>query len=181
MSETDYFSLGLNGTATVLHSSKLPQGTTKEQAIKLLLHDHEFFLRCDPHLVKFESIEPEKDQTSTLPETLQKTDEMKCYKVTDLVHTLPAGLWDSNVVSTYEMTNIADGLFVRIKSPMSVVMDTIWTIRAGEAEGSVELVEDVSINCSKLLVGTVKGLCESGWSKIHAKMIERLDTEVTKQ
>ena len=100
--------------------------------------------------------------------------------MTDLVHTLPAGLWDSNVVSTYEITNIANGLFVRILSPMSVAMDTIWTIKAGEEEGSLELVEDVSINCSRLLVGTVKGLCESGWAKIHAKMIERLEAELTK-
>ena len=104
----------------MLHSSKLPQGTTKEQAIKLLLHDHDFFLRCDPHLVEFESITPGEDQAPTPPESVQGTAETRCYKVQDLVHTLPAGLWDSNVISTYEMTDIEDGVFVRIKSPMSV-------------------------------------------------------------
>ena len=61
------------------------------------------------------------------------------------------------------------------------IVDTIWTIKPGEEEGSLELVEDVTISCSRLLVGTVKGLCESGWSKIHAKMIERLDTELAKE
>ena len=164
----------------MLHSSTLPQGTTTEQAIRLLLHDHEFFLRCDPHLVKFESITPEADKKPTLPDAIEGTGETRCYKVTDLVHTLPAGLWDSNVVSTYEMTNLSNGVFVRILSPMSVAMDTIWTIRDGPEDGSLELVEDVNINCSKLLIGTVKGLCESGWGKIHAKMIERLDAEVAK-
>ena len=99
--------------------------------------------------------------------------ETKCYQVTDLVHTLPAGLWDSNVTSTYEMTNITDGVFVRIKSPMSVTMDTTWQIQGDE--GALELTEDVEMNCSKLLIGTVKGLCESGWSKIHAKMLARLE------
>lgn len=160
-----------------MHSSKLPKGATKEQAIQLLLHNHEFFLECDPHLVKFQPITPET--APVVPEEVKGLAEPKTYQVTDLVHTLPAGLWDSNVVSTYEMTNIADGVFVRIKSPMSVVMDTIWTIQ-GEGE-ELELVEDVAIRCSKLLVGTVKGLCESGWSKIHAKMLAKLESEVSKK
>jgi len=160
----------------VQHSSDLPEKATKEQSIKVMLQDHEFFLQCDPHQVKFQEIKPES--APTLPEDVKATGETKCYQVTDLVHTLPAGLWDSNVVSTYEMTDVADGVFVRIKSPMSVVMDTMWTVQ-GEP-GSLKLVEDVSINCSKLLVGTVKGLCEAGWGKIHAKMLEKLATEVAK-
>ncbi len=82
------------------------------------------------------------------------------------------------MVSTYEMTNIADGVFVRIKSPMSVVMDTVWEIKGDD--GALELVEDVAINCSKLLVSTVKGLCEGGWDKIHAKMLARLEPDVPK-
>jgi hypothetical protein len=98
------------------------------------------------------------------------------YRVTDLVQTLPAGLWDSKVVSTYEMADTPAGVFVRIRSPMSIVMDTSWTIVAieGDADGTLELVEEIVIYCSRLLVGTVKGLCEGGWQQIHSNMMKRL-------
>lgn len=153
----------------MVHSSKLPEATTTQQAIAML-QDHEFFLQCDPHMSKFQLVET--DTPPAIPEKVKPLGETKSYQVTDVVHTLPAGLWDSNVVSTYEFTDISDGLFVRIRSPLSVVMDTVWEIK-GEA-GQLELVEDVFINCSRLLVGVVKGQCESGWQKIHEKMIDRL-------
>jgi hypothetical protein len=159
-----------------------PSNLTVQEAIALILQDHEFFISSDPHLVKFEKLgDAEGDDVPTVPEAVATTGPTLRYKVVDLVHTLPAGLWDSNVVSTYEMTNTKDGVFVRIKSPMSVSMDTIWTIRQvqGAEANQLELVEDVNIYCSKLLVGTVKGLCEAGWSKIHAKMLQRI-TDQTK-
>lgn len=107
-----------------------------------------------------------------------------CYHVTDIVHAIPAGIWDTKVESTYEFTDIQDGLFVRIRSPLSVVMDTVWEVRevpaqAGEVAG-LELVENLTIQCSRLLVGIVKGQCENGWGKIHAKMIARLEEEIQK-
>jgi hypothetical protein len=153
----------------MVHSSKLPETTTTEQAIAML-RDHEFFLHCDPHMSKFQLVET--DSPPPIPEKIKGLGETKSYQVTDVLHTLPAGLWDSNVVSTYEFTDISDGLFVRIRSPLSVVMETVWTIK-GE-DGQLELVEDVSINCSRLLVGVVRSQCESGWQKIHEKMIDRL-------
>lgn len=135
-----------------------------------MLQDHEFFLHCDPHMAKFQPVET--DTHAPIPERIEALGETKSYQVTDVVHALPAGLWDSNVVSTYEFTNISNGVFVRIRSPMSVVMDTIWEIK-GE-EGQLELVEDVDINCSMLLVSIVRSQCENGWQKIHEKMIGRL-------
>ncbi len=182
------------------HTSKLSEGATREQAIKLLLHDHSFFLGCDPHLVKFEPLAPSSGSTAgstaapALPESIKPLGETRMYRVTDSVQTLPAGLWDSIIDSTYEITDTADGIFVRIRSPLSVVMDTLWEIReaadsgdggdggdgggggeAGTGAGRLELVEDVTINCSRFLSGTVKNLCESGWGKIHAKMLTRLE------
>ncbi|KAL2165920.1 hypothetical protein VTG60DRAFT_3611 [Thermothelomyces hinnuleus] len=105
-----------------------------------------------------------------------------CYRVTDIVHGVPAGMWGTRVVSTYEFIDTQEGLFVRIRSPLSIVMHTVWEVReaaaqAGEAAG-LELVEDVTIQCSRLLVGIVKGHCENGWGKIHAKMIARLEGEI---
>ena len=115
---------------------------------------------------------------------LQQDREPTCYSVTDRVHTLPAGLWDSDVVSTYEFLNTVSGVFVRIRSPLNVVMETEWIVRrksSGEEDGEEsqewELVEDVMIKCSRFLVGVVKSTCESGWEGIHAKMMDRLKEE----
>ncbi|KXX78711.1 hypothetical protein MMYC01_204580 [Madurella mycetomatis] len=186
----------------MVHSSRLPKGTTRSQALAML-SDYEFFLSCDPHLDKFESIpnpETELNPPPTLPDSVKSqlrhpppsqssppeaaSDSAPtpvCYRVTDIVHAIPAGIWDTNVVSTYEFTDIRDGVFVRIRSPLSIVMDTFWEVREVDGEGEdqgLELVEDLTIRCSRLLVGIVKGQCEDGWERIHAKMIARLEREV---
>ena len=136
-----------------------------------MLQDYEFFLHCDPHMAKYELVAA--DVEANIPDTLKALGGTTSYKVTDVVNTLPAGLWDSNVISHYEFTNIENGVFVRIKSPLSIVMDTIWEIKTGD-DDKLELVEDVSMYCSRLLVGVVKSQCENGWQKIHAKMLGRL-------
>ena len=96
-----------------------------------------------------------------------------CYTVTDRVHTLPAGLWDSNVLSTYEFLNLERGVFVRIRSPMGMLMESVWEITEAE-DGGLELVEDVVITCSRFLIGVIRSTCESGWEDIHAKHIAKL-------
>src|SRR5690242_18984250 len=99
-----------NGTAQVVHSSKLPETTTRKQAIAML-QDYEFFLQCDPHMSKFEKLADMKP-TTPIPESIKGSGGEGCYSVTDVVQTLPAGLWDSYVVSTYEFTNTETGIFV---------------------------------------------------------------------
>jgi hypothetical protein len=165
-----------------------------------MLSDREFFISCDPHLVKFEPIpnpppcsvpdreEGVKTQLRSTSSSSSSTSggsegagaevEVASYRVTDLVHAIPAGVWDTNVVSTFEFVDVAAGVFVRIRSPLSVVMETCWEVREGEGGAGLELVEDVTIRCSRLLVGLVKGQCEEGWGKIHGKMIGRLEGEV---
>ncbi|KAH6619518.1 hypothetical protein B0J18DRAFT_247202 [Chaetomium sp. MPI-SDFR-AT-0129] len=127
-----------------------------------------------------------------------------CYRVTDIVHAIPAGIWDTNVVSTYELTKIRDGLFVRIRSPLSTMLETFWEIRdlpdspaggggrggsssgeegggGGLKEGGVsrlELVESVTATSSRFLVGIVKASCENGWREIHGTMVGRLEGEL---
>lgn len=107
--------------------------------------------------------------------------KMVSYTVTDRVHALPAGIWDSDVVSTYEFTNIPTGVFVRIKSPLNVVMDTTWSVRnagmdeEGEGKGKgLILCEDVVIKCNMLLAPIVKNQVEAGWKSIHQKMVEKV-------
>ncbi len=164
-----------NGTARVIHNSKLPETTTRKQAIAML-QDHDFFLQCDPHMSKYEEL-ADKKPTAPIPDTVKGTGGEACYSVTDIVHTVPANLWDTNVVSTYEFTNTETGVFARIRSPLNVVLDTIWEIK-GE-DGKLEMVENAFIQCPRLLVGIVKSQCEGGWAQIHAKMIDRLKSEAT--
>lgn len=144
----------------------------------MLLHDHDFFLRLDPHLSTFHAETPAS--TPEIPASVKPVSPTKTYSVTDIVHTIPAGLWDSKVVSTNELTDTADGLFVRIKCPLSVVMDTVWEIRQveGGADGDLEVYEDIEIRCPRLLLGVVKSQCAGGMEEIHAKMFRRLEGEV---
>lgn len=161
-------------TATVQHATPLPAGVSLEQGIKLL-QGHELLIQCDPHMVKYEAIDTPADSEPTVPDDRQVTAVAapRCYRVTDKVHALPAGLWDSDVVSTYEFINIERGVFVRIRSPLNTTMETVWEIRETDDSGPA-LVEDVVIKCSRLLVGVVKGTCESGWEGIHEKMVGKL-------
>lgn len=176
------------GTAEVSHKTKLPAGTSKADAVAML-HDHAFYLECDPHLVKFSDLDAAKAaelaRTSKLPPGVEAVSGTRCYEVHDLVHNLPGGLWDSNVISSYEMTDTPDGVFVRIRSPMTVVMGTSWAIRemgptevadnGDQSPGGLAIVEEIKISAPRLVVGIVKGLCEAGWKKIHDKMLTRFE------
>lgn len=143
-----------------------------------MLSDYEFFLSCNPQMSKFELLD--LDTPPEVPETVtsQARGDAKTasYSVTNVMHAIPAGIWDTNVVSTYEFTDITEGVFVRIKGPLSIVMDTLWEIKERE-DGTLELEEDIVINCSRFLIGMVSSECENGWSKIHAKMLARLEGE----
>ncbi|KAH7170769.1 hypothetical protein EDB81DRAFT_179331 [Dactylonectria macrodidyma] len=164
----------LRTSAEIQHVTAIPPGIPVAKAVKLL-HDHAFFLSCDPHMIKFEVLPTPSDPAPTIPEEreVEAIAPAKVYSVTDRVHTLPAGLWDSDVVSTCEYFNLENGLFVRLQSPLSVVMETVWLITEAE-DGSCELFEDVVIKCSRFLIGIVKGTCESGWNDVHGKIIEKM-------
>lgn len=131
-------------------------------------------MQSDPHMVKYEPIpRPSKVVSPTIPADrgLVAVGEPLYYTVTDKVHTLPAGLWDSNVESTNEFVKLDKGMFVRLYSPLNVVMETVWTVRETES-GGLELVEDVLVKASRLLVGTVKNMCSTNWTTFHGKMVE---------
>ena len=95
-----------------------------------------------------------------------------CYQVTDVVHALPAGLWDSDVVSEYEFCRLDNGMFVRIRSPMGIVIESTWTVD----ETTFLMIEEIFIKASRLLMPVLRGQCEKDWKKIHEKMLEPLAT-----
>lgn len=48
-----------------------------------------------------------------------------------------------------------------------------------DGEGSLELVEDVLISCSRLVMGIVKGQVENNWRGIHKQIIDKLVKDAT--
>lgn len=155
----------------------LPDGVSAAKGIEML-QGHVFFIQFNPHMIKYELVDTPNDPVPELATDrgLTGVAAPKCYKVTDKVHALPAGLWDSDVVSTYEFINLEKGVFVRIRSPLNTIMETVWTIEAKDG-GGYELIEDVVIKCSRLLVSVIRNTCEGSWQSIHEKMVEEIRKE----
>ncbi|KAF2637158.1 hypothetical protein P280DRAFT_472329 [Massarina eburnea CBS 473.64] len=169
-----------NSTATLHHVTPLPAGTTFESALTTL-HNHDMLMRLDPELSSYEEL-PKADEAPNA----------KRYRVTDHMHTLPKGLWDTTVTFESQITNTDDGVAWVIKAPLGLVQTTTWRVvrreDVGKGKGKAEddggdakdeksewyLVEDAEIKASKLLVGTVKGKCEENWRGVHQKFIGHL-------
>ncbi|OAA74044.1 hypothetical protein ISF_00945 [Cordyceps fumosorosea ARSEF 2679] len=171
-STTQVVTAWFNTTTTLLHVSAVPAGVPAAKLVQGL-QDHENYIKHNPHMARYEPIPPGGNHP-TIPAArgVAATGAPDCYRVTDKVHTLPAGLWDSDVVSTYEFIDVEGGVFVRIRSPMGVVMESLWLARE-TADGAVELVEEQVISASRLLMGTVKSMSEAGWKDIHSSMIKK--------
>ncbi|KAF2032418.1 hypothetical protein EK21DRAFT_87275 [Setomelanomma holmii] len=165
-----------NSTATLHHVTQLPPGTTFSRALELL-HNHDLLIKLDPEFALYE----------TLP-TEAATPNAKRYKVTDHMHALPKGLWDSTVTFVAEMTDTEDGILWIVKAPLGLVQTTTWRClkteglanadkgsEAGQREWS--LVEDVEIKANRLLTGTVKAKCEENWKGSHSRFVEHLRRE----
>ncbi|KAK2606174.1 hypothetical protein QQS21_003457 [Conoideocrella luteorostrata] len=167
-----------NSRSSLQHVTPLPEGVNPAKGIELL-HRHTFFIEFDPHMIKYEAMSTPTEPQPQLPEDrgLSGIAPPKCYQVTDRVHALPAGLWDSDVVSTYEFINLEKGVFVRIRSPLNTVMETVWTVEEKSDGGGHELVESIVIKCSRFLMSVIKSTCESGWEGIHEKMVGKIQQE----
>ncbi|TGJ80632.1 hypothetical protein E0Z10_g8128 [Xylaria hypoxylon] len=178
----------LSSTSSSVNASPIPPSVRKEDAVALL-HDHEFFLLCDPHHSAHKTLpqppETENEPASVdvarkhfkLPEALTPLTATGTHqgpgpvvKIYEVVDHMPNPVWSSNVVSREEFVDHDEGIWVRIRSPLGVVMETRWSVR--ENSGALELVEDVLINCSRLVIGIVKGQVENNWKGIH-KQIDR--------
>ncbi|KAF0332095.1 hypothetical protein K4K61_011389 [Colletotrichum sp. SAR11_59] len=159
----------LNTTVTLTHVTPVPEGMSKEDAIALI-HDAEHHIKCDPNMKDYTKRTPEIPPT--VPQDIEPIAATECYSVTDSVPTLlPKGIWDRDAVSDYEFTLTKDGSFVRTSCPLSVVLETRWTVRDAEGGGS-ELVEVVDIKCSRFLSSVVKGQCDVNWKDFHKKILE---------
>ncbi|KAI0890713.1 uncharacterized protein GGS22DRAFT_151650 [Annulohypoxylon maeteangense] len=187
------------GVTKLSNTSAIPAieggGKITKEAALALLHNHDFFLKTEPHYVSHRVLTADKDvgddiaavrETYDLPPELEPlgTPKVKLYEVVDHV---PNPVWSSSVVSKEEFVDLKDGLWVRIRSPLAVVMETRWTVRErvvadgeGEGTGELELLEDVEISCSKLLLAIVKAQVDNNWKGIHDNFIKKLVEDAKK-
>jgi hypothetical protein len=162
-------------TATLHHVTHLPPGTSFAHALQRL-QNHDLLIRLDPELAHYETLPSPPSAPAT-----------KRYKVTDNMHTLPKGLWDTTVTFEADITNTEDGIEWVIRAPLGLVQRTTWRVlktesleREGGAHmgggqvGEWSLVEDVEIKANRILVGTVKGKCEENWRGVHARFVGHL-------
>lgn len=162
--------LVFNTTAKLKHSTLLPPTATFEAAVAVL-HNHDSILRLDPEFVSYE--------TKPTP-TSSENPATKYYTVTDHMNALPRGIWDSTVNFEAEITDIPKGVEWIIHAPLGIYQVTFWTIEpAPESEGRFYFVEDVSITCSRLLVGTVKGKCIENHAGVHQKFVDLVLAKVS--
>lgn len=141
--------------------TKLPAGATQQQAVEML-HDRDFFIHCDPCLDRYEVLDKDIASPELPAGRVQGIGPTTSYKIIDIVANVPKGVWGSHVESTYEFTDVERGLFCHIRSPLSIVMEALWEIREAEDGSGFEIVEEVDIKCSRLLIGSVKGQTEQG-------------------
>lgn len=159
-----------NTTVKLKHRSLLPPTATFDAAIAVL-HDHDKIIRLDPEFISYKINQP--PASSTNPAT-------KYYTVTDHMNALPAGLWDSTVNFEAEITNTPTGVEWIIKAPLGIHQVTFWTIEAAvEPEEGFYFIEDVSITCSRLLAGTVKGKCEANHEGVHQRFRDLVMAKVS--
>ncbi|KAI1376267.1 hypothetical protein F4677DRAFT_86830 [Hypoxylon crocopeplum] len=180
------------GTTKLVNTSPVPPSVTKAAAVALL-HDHAFFLKTEPHYVSHRALPPPADSSNEDASTAKLAYQLPpgieplgkpAVKLYEVVDNVPNPVWSSSVVSKEEFVDLADGLWVRIRSPLAVVMETRWTIRerkGGDEEGGLELVEDVDISCSKLLLGIVKAQVDNNWKLIHANIMAKLVEDAKKE
>ncbi|KAL2270231.1 hypothetical protein VTJ83DRAFT_2415 [Remersonia thermophila] len=197
----------LTTTTRVTYATRLPRGTTHASALAMLA-DHEFFLACGPHMAKYERITASDDNAAKqsrpagpeIPDFVKEKlrggssgnaqlPEPHRYRVTDNVNAGLASMFGTHVVSEYEFVHLPDGggLYVRVRSPMGIVMDSLWEVREADqgqddepdsGSGSapdLDLVQNGAITASRFLVGVVKGQCDDGSMEIHRRLVKRLE------
>ncbi|KAF1352985.1 hypothetical protein EJ07DRAFT_182889 [Lizonia empirigonia] len=165
-----------SSTARLHHVTHLPPSTTFAHALAHL-QNHDLLIRLDPELAHYEALPSPPAAPAT-----------KRYQVTDTMHTLPRGLWDTTVTFEADMTNTDDGIEWVIRAPLGLVQTTIWRVlrrdslpdqdaaNVVEAHGAGEwsLVEEVEIKANRILVGTVKAKCEDNWRGVHGRFVGHL-------
>lgn len=170
------------------YATEVTGPVTRDQAIAVF-HDHDFFMEVDPNMISFKAdVEPQSGKLHELPEEIKAVKaagaNTRCYEVTDrvpgvaLFSKLLPGL--STTTIYYQITNTTDGVFMFLQAPLGVTEERRWVAESG-ADGGVKIVEYVTIFCSRLLYGTIKGQQDQNWKEVHTKYAKKMGGEVGTQ
>ena len=160
-----------SSTHNFIERLTLPSGTTGSEVVGIL-HDHEFILRCDPQLKELREIPP--TDLPSLPKHVRKKQvaEPRKYSLLDSVPNVPSSL--CRVESTTDFTDLEAGVYVRLRSPLSVVMETEWKVKEGDT-GGLEIFRESTISCSSFLMPVAKPMFCDNLIDFGKKIVERLD------
>ncbi|KAK6858216.1 hypothetical protein PG995_005915 [Apiospora arundinis] len=147
-------------------------GLTKASAIEKL-RDHPFFLECDPHLVSYDAKPEPAWDTYDVPKGLQPlAQRVEIYQVKDKYENPIMG---SDINSTYEFIDLADGFWIRVRSPMGTTMESAFTVREkGDGSGDLEVVQECDCKCNKALSSIVKKDLDKNYILVHEKLAQKL-------
>lgn len=145
-------------------------GATKASAIDTL-HHHTAFLDCGPFLVSY-SLAPEPVWDAyEVPKGLKPlANRVESYNVKNKYENPIMG---ADISSTYEFIDLADGIWVRTRSPMGTVLDSTYTVREG-AEGGLEILYQAECRCNKALIGMAKKELEKSCGLLIENVAKRL-------
>lgn len=158
---------------------------TPDQALAVF-QNHDFFIEVDPNMISYQSdVEPQGGKLRELPDEIKaiKTGDTRCYEVKDnvpgvaLFSKLLPGL--STTTIYYQITDTKDGVFMFLQAPLGVTEERRWVAESG-GDG-VRIVEYVTIFCSRLIYGTIKGQQDQNWKEVHTKYVEKMGGEVGAQ
>ncbi|KAF2670187.1 hypothetical protein BT63DRAFT_424134 [Microthyrium microscopicum] len=169
-------------TAHLHHRTLLPPTATLADA-NTVFANHDTLLHLDPEIVSYTSIDA--PPTSAAEHTNAETN---WYQVTDHMAGLPAGLWDTTIKYNISITPIENGIRRHVSATLGLEQESTWVVEEasaadlerevavdGEGKGKrLVLVEDIYITASRVLMGTVKGKCESAYPGIHAKWMQHV-------
>lgn len=164
----------LDGTVDYTWNAALPSSVTKEAAVSLL-HNHDFIIRCDKNLSKYDDVTATSTQKpGPVSKDLNPVGATKCYKIIDVVQNVPGGIWDSNSETLGEYTDLESGLFVNSKSPLAIRIETRFGVQEGGSDGGLQLACRSEVFASKVLLPVIKGSCKENLDGLFAKIVEKL-------
>ncbi|TDZ58496.1 hypothetical protein CTRI78_v005363 [Colletotrichum trifolii] len=149
---------------TLKHTTPVPSAMSRDHVLNLL-HNAEHHVTCDPNMKSYVPFTPPKPHE--LPKDIDPIASTVCYAVTDSVPTpVLSKVWERESVSRFHFTNTQDGCYVYTMCPLSVTLDTRWTVLES-ANGGLELEEAVEVKCSRIWAGLVKEQLEKNWKDYH--------------
>ncbi|KAH7317259.1 hypothetical protein BKA65DRAFT_466228 [Rhexocercosporidium sp. MPI-PUGE-AT-0058] len=166
----------LNSTTKFTRTASLPSSCTRSTAMALL-QNYEFMINCDSNLSSYKPV-TNPANPPTIPSHLKSktTSSTKTYAIYDKVENIPGGIWKSDVECIVEYTDLETGLFMKGKSPLSIVIETEWNVKENAGgNGGLELVYESLVSCSKLIIGIIKGTLEKNLVEMMEKVVAELE------